>query len=146
MSIALQADSNLPQGYILVNGTAAATVKQDGSISAPSLSAANVTSANLNGKLNGDLTWLIRTSNYTANAGDRVSANTSGGAWTLRLPSSPSTGDTVVIADGATTWSTNNLTVSASNTIQGLNETLVCNVNGTMFTMLYNGSTWRVLI
>jgi len=141
MSIALQADSSLPQGYILVNGTAAATVRQDGALVVPSLSATSVS-----GKLNGDLTWLIRTSNYTANAGDRVSANTSGGAWTLRLPSSPSTGDTVVIADGATTWSTNNLTVSASNTIQGLNETLVCNVNGTMFTMLYNGSTWRVLI
>ena len=145
MSIALQADSSLPQGYILVNGTAAATVKQDGSIAAPSLSATNITSTNVTGKLTGDLNWLIKTSAYTANAGDRVSANTSGGAWTLKLPSNPTIGDTVVIADGATTWSTNNLTVSASNTIQGLNETLNCNVNGAMFTILYSGSTWRVL-
>lgn len=44
MSIAIQADSNLPQGYILVNGTAAATVRQDGTIVAPTLSA---TSANI---------------------------------------------------------------------------------------------------
>lgn len=34
MSISLQADSNLPQGYILVNGTAAATVRQDGLVAA----------------------------------------------------------------------------------------------------------------
>jgi hypothetical protein len=45
MSISLQADSNLPQGYILVNGTAAATVKQDGSIAVPTLSATNITTS-----------------------------------------------------------------------------------------------------
>lgn len=42
MSISLQADSSLPQGYILVNGTAAATVRQDGTIVAPTLSAASI--------------------------------------------------------------------------------------------------------
>lgn len=39
MSIALQADSVNPQGYILINGTAAATVRQDGTMIVPTLSA-----------------------------------------------------------------------------------------------------------
>lgn len=42
MAISLQADSNLPQGYILVNGTAAATVRQDGTLVVPSLSASGI--------------------------------------------------------------------------------------------------------
>jgi hypothetical protein len=136
MSIALQADSSLPQGYLLVNGTAAATIKQDGSISAPSLSGTHY----------GPLAWLVKSSNYTASVGDRVAAVTTGGAWTLTLPSSPVIGNTIVVADGAYYWNTTNLTISASNTIEGLTQTLNCNVNGAMFTLLYNGSTWRVLV
>ena len=58
MSISLQADSNLPQGYILVNGTAAATIKQDGSISAPSLSANSIT-GNLTGNVVGSVTGSL---------------------------------------------------------------------------------------
>jgi hypothetical protein len=58
MSISLQADSNLSQGYILVNGTAAATIKQDGSISAPSLSANSIT-GNLTGNVVGTVTGSL---------------------------------------------------------------------------------------
>ena len=47
MSIAIQADSNLPQGYILVNGTAAATVRQNGTIVVPTLSATNTAITNI---------------------------------------------------------------------------------------------------
>ena len=48
MSIALQADSSLPQGYILIDGTAAATVRQDGTIVAPTLSATSISNLSLN--------------------------------------------------------------------------------------------------
>jgi len=136
MSIALQADSNLSQGYILVNGTAAATIKQDGSVSAPSLSGTHY----------GPLAWLVKSSNYTASVGDRVAADTTGSTWTLTLPSNPSIGNTVVVADNAYYWNTRSLTISATNTIEGLTQTINCNVNGAMFTMFYNGSTWRVLV
>ena len=58
MSIAIQADSNLPQGYILVNGTAAATVRQNGTLVVPSLSANNVT-GNLTGNVVGSVTGSL---------------------------------------------------------------------------------------
>jgi len=58
MSIALQADSSLPQGYILINGATAATVKQDGTLVIPTLSATNISAAGITftGAIVGNLT------------------------------------------------------------------------------------------
>ena len=52
-------------------------------------------------------TWTIKTANYTAAVHDRVFANTSGGAWTLTLPASPTLGQWVQVNDVSGSWATN---------------------------------------
>lgn len=90
--------------------------------------------------------WKVMSSAYTAVDGDRIAANTSGGAFTITLPASPVAGNVVNFADAADSWDTNNLTIARNGqTIEGLAENLVCDVVGDMtITLLYNGSTWRV--
>lgn len=90
------------------------------------------------------ITYVVKTANYTASANEGVIADTSGGAFTVTLPASPSTGDQVVIADGAD-WSTNNLTVGRNgSTIDGTAEDLVCDLEGVSIQFVYDGSTWGV--
>lgn len=75
-----------------------------------------------------------------------IIADTSGGAFTVTLPASPSVNTQVWIADGAN-WSTNNLTISPNGaTIEGFAaaETLVCNVGGVELHLLYDGTKWNV--
>lgn len=59
----------------------------------------------------GGVEYVAKATTYTASANEGIIANTSGGAWTLTLPASPSTGDKVFVADGGN-WATNNLTVA----------------------------------
>ncbi|WP_062288830.1 hypothetical protein [Nostoc piscinale] len=42
-------------------------------------------------------TWTTKSANYTAVAGDRIIADTSGASFTLTLPASPTTGDNITI-------------------------------------------------
>jgi len=92
----------------------------------------------------GGITYVVKTANYTASANEGVIADTSGGAFTVTLPTSPSTGDQVVVADGAN-WSTNNLTVGRNgSTIDGTAEDLVCDLEGVSIQFVYDGSTWEV--
>lgn len=92
--------------------------------------------------------WRQVTSTYTAVDNDRISANTSGGSFTINLPASPTFGTNVTFVDHAKTWDTNNLTIGRNTkTIEGLAENLTCDVNGDMvMTLLYNGTTWKVYV
>jgi len=56
----------------------------------------------------GTVDWCTtaKTSPFTATSGDGFFLNTSGGAITVTLPSSPSAGDIVAFADYANTWAT----------------------------------------
>ena len=64
-------------------------------------------------------TFLRKTSNYTANVGDYLIADTTAGSFTITLPANPTTGDFVQIADGAN-QETYNLTVARNGeTIEG---------------------------
>ena len=78
-----------------------------------SVDATTVASMNLAG-VGGSSSFSNKTSNYTATAGDLLSANTTGGSFTITLPSSPSVGDTITITDIDRSWIGNSLTVSAS--------------------------------
>lgn len=53
------------------------------------------------GSIGGSLDWTTVNTTYTATAGQAIMANTSGGSFTITLPSSPTTGAIVVIADAA---------------------------------------------
>jgi len=61
----------------------------------------------------GTVNWqtAIKTSTLTAASGEGYFCNTSGGAFTVNLPTSPTVGDIVAVKDYAGTFDTHNLTV-----------------------------------
>ena len=77
--------------------------------------------------IGGGTSWqAVKTSNYTASAGQGVFANTTSSAFTVTLPASPSLGDEVTIVDYAGTFDSNALTVGRnSSKIFGADEDLV---------------------
>tara|TARA_R100000315_G_C5172558_1_gene99647 strand:+ start:23 stop:751 length:729 start_codon:yes stop_codon:yes gene_type:complete len=92
-------------------------------------------------------TWIKKTANYTAEAGDNIFADTSGGDFTITLPSSASIGDQVKIIDAEGTFAAENLTVGRnSHKIQGATSDLVISTSGAGIALVYNDSDngWRL--
>jgi hypothetical protein len=88
--------------------------------------------------------WLVKTANHTASLGESILANTSGGVFTITLPSSASAGSQITIADGYN-WSANPLTVARNgNTIMGSATNLILSYSGTKVDFIYSGTTWNV--
>ncbi len=93
---------------------------------------------------------VVKTTTYTAVAGDRLLADTTGGAFTITLPASPVSGNEVFIADGGVTpsssgWAGNNLTIGRNgSTIGGLAENLTCRTRGAAIRLTYLSGTWKV--
>lgn len=89
--------------------------------------------------------WVSLNSSTGVTAGQHILADTSAGAITLTLPTTPAVNDAIIFADKYKTWDTNNLTIARNgNTINGLAENLVCDVEGADLTMIYNGTTWNI--
>ena len=111
---------------------------------------AYIDSITTTGALNGALKrWTAKTTTYTAVAGDRILADTSGGAWTLTLPASPAVGDEIHILDAAASFDNNNLTVARNSLkIQGGTADLTLTTENTGIGLVYMSSTygWRVLV
>ena len=93
--------------------------------------------------VSGGTSWQsIKTSAYTASAGEGVFCNTTSSAFTVTLPSSPSLGDEVSIIDYAGTADTNNITIGRnSEPIQGVAEDLTVATERAAFTLVYVDST-----
>jgi len=91
----------------------------------------------------GGTSWqAIKTGTYTASAGEGVFANTTSGAFTVNLPSSPSLGDEVSIVDYAGTFDTNNLTVGRnSQPIMGTAADLTVSIERAGLTLVYVDGT-----
>ena len=90
------------------------------------------------------LSYTRVTSNTTAASRQSYIADTSGGTFTITLPSGPASGDWVTIADGAS-FQTTALTVGRnSSTIADIAENLSLNIEGVSVTFVYDGSTWEV--
>ena len=93
-------------------------------------------------------TYIEKTSAYTAFAGDNIFVDTSAGAVTITLPSSPTQGDAVSFIDAEGTFDTNNLTVEPGSEKIMANtagDEMVVDTNNAGFTLVYQDSThgWR---
>jgi hypothetical protein len=116
----------------------------DGAVTGGKVAPATLTADRLAGDV-GANAWLSKTANYTAVPGDRIAADTSGGAFTVTLPAAPAAKTMVTICDAAQSWRTTNLTVARNgSTIEGLSEDLTCNVAGKCVALFYTGTTWRI--
>ena len=85
--------------------------------------------------------WIIKTSNYTAAAGDRIIANTTLGTFTITLPANPVNGTSVTITDGGN-FTLNNLTVARNGSlIVGESKDIKLDILNTTFEFIYTGAT-----
>jgi len=94
-------------------------------------------------EVSGGTSWqAVKTSGFTAVAGEGYFCNTTSAAFTLTLPSSPTIGDEVVVIDYAGTFDTNNLTVGRnSSNIQGSAADLTVATERAGFTLVYTDGT-----
>jgi len=110
----------------------------------------NQTIASSGGSGGGVAYTAVKTANYTAANNDGVLTNTTGGAFTVTLPSTPSVGNIVLVIDSFSQWGTNNLTVDPTGSIKiagnTAGDTLVCDITGATVTLVYTGATygWNV--
>ena len=91
------------------------------------------------------ISWqsAIKTSAFTAVAGEGYWINTTSGAITVTLPASASAGDRIILTDYARTWGTNNLTINQNSlNFQGFTSpNPVYNTNGQSIDLVYSGAT-----
>jgi hypothetical protein len=94
-------------------------------------------------EVSGGTSWqAVKTSGFTAVAGEGYFCNTTSAAFTLTLPSSPSIGDEVSFIDYAGTFDTNNLTIGRnSEKIQGDAADLTVNVERAANCLVYTDGT-----
>jgi len=93
-------------------------------------------------------TGSIKTATFTAANGEGYFANTTGGAFTMNLPSSPSAGNIVSVKDYANTFDSNALTVGrGGSNIGGSASDVVLSAEGTSVTFVYVDATkgWLVI-
>jgi hypothetical protein len=91
----------------------------------------------------GGTSWVaVKTSLFTAVAGEGYFCDTSSAAFTATLPATPTLGDEVTFVDYAGTFDTNNLTVGRnSENIQGSAADLTVSVERAGLTLVYSGAT-----
>jgi hypothetical protein len=92
----------------------------------------------------GSVDWQtsIKTTGFTAVSGEGYFCNTTGGAFTVTLPASPSAGDIVSISDYAQTFDTNNLTIGRNGSnIAGSALDSTISTEGIAVTLVYADAT-----
>ena len=95
----------------------------------------------------GGTDWqAVKTSDFTAVAGEGYFVDTTSGAITVTLPSSPSAGDYVVLKDYARTWATNAVTTN-SVLSDGSTNAITFSTNGQTVTLVYMDDTkgWSLI-
>jgi hypothetical protein len=89
----------------------------------------------------------VQTSGFTAVAGRGYPCNTTSSAFTVTLPASASTGDTIQLVDYAGTFATNNLTINPNSLkIQTQTSNVIVKQNNEALTLTYINSTSGWLI
>ena len=95
------------------------------------------------GEVSGGTSYqAVKTSGFTAAAGEGYFCNTSSAAFTATLPASPTLGDEVTLIDYAGTFDTNNLTVGRnSQPIMGSAADLTVSIERAGLTLVYTDGT-----
>lgn len=90
--------------------------------------------------------YTVTDDGITSQNKDGIIADTTGGSFTINLPSSPNVGDFIMIADGGD-WSTNPLTVGRNgNQIEDIiNDDLLLDIGQSKAEFVYDGSRWQVI-
>jgi len=94
-------------------------------------------------EVSGGTSWqAVKTSNFTAAAGEGYFINTTSGTITMTLPSSPTIGDEVAFVDYAGTFDSNTMTVGRnSEKINGATADLTVSVERAANTLVYTDGT-----
>jgi len=94
-------------------------------------------------EVSGGTSWqAVKTSNFTAVAGEGYFINTTSGVITMTLPSSPTIGDEVAFVDYAGTFDSNTMTVGRnSEKINGATADLTVSVERAANTLVYTDGT-----
>ena len=131
------------QSYTLIFPTGNVTADRFLNVSSVSGSGATGVGQLSFGEVSGGTSWqAVKTSGFTAVAGEGYFCNTTSAAFTVTLPSSATQGDEVSIIDYAGTFDTNNLTVGRnSHNIQGSAADLTVSTERAGFTLVYVDST-----
>ena len=131
------------QSYTLIFPTGNVTADRFLKVSSVSGSGATGVGQLSFGEVSGGTSWqAVKTSGFTAVAGEGYFCNTTSAAFTVTLPSSATQGDEVSIIDYAGTFDTNNLTVGRnSHNIQGSAADLTVATERAGFTLVYVDST-----
>jgi len=130
-TVAISAGVTLTSGGALQNS---GTITNTGSI----------TGVAITGTIDNQVNWqtTVKTSTFTATAGEGYFCNTTSGAFTVNLPASPSAGDLVGIKDYANTADTNNITIGRNGSnIEGVANNFVISVEGGSITLIYVDAT-----
>jgi hypothetical protein len=88
--------------------------------------------------------WQVIRADYTAKNGDRIIADTSGGSFTITLPSSPTEGFYIEIADGGD-FSANNLLLTSARPVEGFDQDIIFDIKGLSLEFVYVGTAWQIL-
>ena len=126
------------------NSYTVASLTSTGVITASSFSGSG---AGLTGISAGPAVPTVITTTTTAVSGTNYEVNTSGGAFTLTLPASPSAGNYVTITDYAGTFVTYNLTIAGNGSnIMSSSANMTVSTNYASFTLVYANSTkgWSI--
>jgi len=89
--------------------------------------------------------WKVISAAAQLTAGDAVMLVPTA-AFSVTLPPTPTSGDSVTLADGSGTIATTNVTVLRNgSTIKGLAQDLVLNINDMRVDLVFTGTDWRVV-
>ena len=127
----------IPAGVTLTSGGA---LQNSGTIT----NTGSITGVAITGTIDNQVNWqtTVKTTGFTATAGEGYFCNTTSGAFTVTLPASPSAGDLVGIKDYANTADTNNITIGRNGSnIEGVANNFVINIEGGSITLIYVDAT-----
>jgi hypothetical protein len=127
----------IPSGVTL---TSAGSITNSGTIT----NTGTISGGTITGTIDNQVNWqtTVKTTAFTATAGEGYFCNTTSAAFTVTLPASPSAGDIVGIKDYANTADTNNITIGRNGSnIQGTANDFVIDTEGLAIILLYVDAT-----